>query len=145
SLPGMVSFPEIGRKVRFVKEGEEVMAIVPERADDIVGKVRLPIPGSGKVRTGQKVIIKFDSYPYQEYGILVGYVEDKSLLPKGNEYLVVVSLDALQGGKILTSHSEQLDFDQEMQGMAEIVTEDRRFIERIFEKFIALFEDYSEI
>ncbi|MEM9919016.1 MAG: HlyD family efflux transporter periplasmic adaptor subunit [Bacteroidota bacterium] len=144
-LPGMVSFPEIGRKVRFVKEGEEVMAIVPERADEIVGKVRLPIPGSGKVRTGQKVIIKFDSYPYQEYGILVGYVEDKSLLPKGNEYLVVVSLDALHEGKILTSHKEQLDFDQEMQGMAEIITEDRRFIERIFEKFLALFEDYSDI
>lgn len=141
---GRVSLPEIGRKVRFVTQGEEIMAIVPVQADSIVGKVRLPIAGSGKVRPGQLVVIKFDSYPYQEYGVSYGRVINKSLLPKGSQYLVEVSLDTLQEGNIITSHSEPLIFDQEMSGLAEIITEDRRFIHRVFEKLFSMFENHSD-
>ncbi|MEL6863406.1 MAG: hypothetical protein AAFP19_03260, partial [Bacteroidota bacterium] len=139
---GQVNYQKYERESRFVKIGEEVMAIVPEQGDSIVGKVKLPIRGSGKVEPKQKVIIKFDSYPYQEYGLISGYVEKKSLLPKGKEYLVEVSLPKLEGGKVVTSYNKELTFTQEMQGLAEIITEDRRFIERIFDKFLALFKDY---
>ncbi|MEM1324289.1 MAG: HlyD family efflux transporter periplasmic adaptor subunit [Bacteroidota bacterium] len=135
---GYVSYPTFGREKRFVKAGEEVMAVVPEQQDSIVGKVLLPIAGSGKVLENQKVIIKFDSYPYLEYGSVRGKVVSKSLLPKDNQYLVEISLD----NGLRTSYKKDLSFDQEMQGLAEIITEDRRFIERIFDKFLALFNDY---
>ena len=141
---GRISFSEIGRKRRFVEAGDEIMAIVPETADSIIGKVKLPMLRSGKVKNDQKVVVKFDSYPFHEYGVLLGEVGSKSLLPKDNLYLVEVKLDKLQNGRLLTTQKHPLIFDQEMKGMAEIITEDRRFITRIFEKFIALFKDYTE-
>ena len=141
-IAGQVNYAEFGRKNQFVKIGEEVMAIVPEQGDSIMGKMYLPIRGSGKVETSQKVIVKFESYPYQEYGVVIGEVKKKSLLPQGKEYLVEVGLPNLEDGKVMTSHGKALTFTQEMQGQAEIITEDRRFIERIFDKFLAIFDDY---
>ncbi len=135
---GFVSYPTFGRDKRFVTAGEEVMAVVPEQQDSIVGKVLLPIAGSGKVKENQKVIIKFDSYPYTEFGSVRGRVVSKSLLPKDSKYLVEISLD----NGLMTSYKKELPFDQEMQGLSEIITEERRFIERIFDKFLALFDDY---
>ncbi len=141
-IAGKVNYAEFGRKNQFVKTGDEVLAIVPEEADSIVGKVELPIRGSGKVEPGHKVIVKFDSYPYQEYGVIVGKVKKKSLLPKDEKYMLEVELDQLENSKLMTSHKKSLPFTQEMQGQAEIITEDRRFIERVFDKFLAVFEDY---
>jgi len=135
---GLVSYPTFGRERRFVKTGEEVMAVVPENQDSIVGKVLLNIAGSGKVKEGQKVIIKFDSYPYTEFGSVIGKVESTSLLPKDQQYLVEISLK----NGLVTTYKKKLDFQQEMQGSAEIITEERRFVERIFDRFLALFEEY---
>ena len=144
-IDGYVSLPEVGRKSNFVHIGDEIMAVVPNVSDSIIGTVLLPIRGSGKVKEGQKTIIKFESYPYQEYGVVSGRVISKSLLPKDNQYLVKIELANLYNGYIVTNYSKRLRFDQEMQGLAEIITEDRRLIERIFEKFLVAFEDFTDV
>lgn len=124
---GYASFSQFWSENQFVQEGEEVMTIVPG-SQKITGKVYLPQMGSGKVKTGQKVNIKLDNYPFREFGILEGKIESISLLPHDNQYLVSVSLpNGLQ-----TSYNRRLEFRQEMQGTAEIITEDLRLIERLF-------------
>jgi len=56
-----------------------------------------------------------------------GFVRDISLVPANNVYNVEVSLpDSLK-----TNYNTELPFNQEMQGMAEIITNDRRLLERI--------------
>jgi multidrug resistance efflux pump len=116
-----------------VKEGAEVMAIVPDATNDIVGIVSLPTMGSGKVKEGQRVVIKFDSYPFQQHGVVEGIVASKALLPMENK---TISLRVNLPKGLKTSHLEQIKFDQQMQGGAEIITEERRFIERLFDKLI---------
>ena len=37
--------------------------------------------------------------------------------------------------KLITSYNKEIDFKQEMQGSAEIITEDLRLIERFFYQF----------
>lgn len=121
-----------------IKEGAEVMAIIPPNASDMVGFASLAMSGSGKVKEGQRVVIKFDSYPYQQYGVVEGRVVMKALLPK-NDKVLSVRVELPKG--LVTSYNETLKFEQQMQGSAEIITEERRFIERLFDKLISAFKN----
>lgn len=121
-----------------IKEGAEVMAIIPPNATDMVGLASLAMSGSGKVKEGQRVVIKFDSYPYQQYGVVEGRVAQKALLPK-NDKVLSVRVELPKG--LVTSYNQTLKFEQQMQGTAEIITEERRFIERLFDKLISAFKN----
>lgn len=134
-IDGVVTlFSDVWSAQQNVKSGDEILAVVPIKGDGMIGKVSLPIAGSGKVRENQRVVIKFDGYPYQQYGIVEGKVIKKALLPKNNQfYAIQVSLP----NGLRTSYGLQLNFDQQMTGTAEIITEERRFIQRIFDKLMS--------
>jgi multidrug resistance efflux pump len=138
-IPGKVSFfNNYWATHQNIKEADQVMAIVPQNDSTIIGMVSLPMHGSGKVKAGQRVKIRFDSYPYQEYGMVDGVVDTKSLLPKDN---ASISVRVQLPNGLKTSYQKTLKFDQQMQGIAEIITEDRRFIERVFDKLISAFKN----
>lgn len=119
---------EVGRRLA---EGEDIFSIVPPGSDDrYIGKVQLPVQGSGKVRVGQKVNIKLARYPFREFGLLKGKVSKIYPVAKGNAYSVEVELE----NSLKTTLGRELDFHQQMSGKAEIITEKRKFISRIFEK-----------
>jgi len=71
------------------------------------GRVETPVQRSGKVEIGQKVNIKLDNCPYQEFGMILGEVKSKSTVPKNNSYtLTLVLPDGLSSSynkKLLTS------------------------------------------
>lgn len=89
----------------------------------------IPSINSGKVISGEKVLIKLDNYQYQEFGMLEGRVQNVSLTPDkdGNYYV-----DVLLPKGLKTSYNKQLPFDKELKGNAEIVTKDLRLIDRFF-------------
>jgi len=125
---GRVSFVNVWSKDQFVKTGEEVMAIIPEEAQQIIGRVVMSINNSGKVKVGQKVNVLLDSYPYQEFGVVEGSVKSIALVPRNDTYAIEVKLlDELN-----TSYGKKIDFRQELQGSVEIITEDIRFLQRVF-------------
>ena len=83
---------------------------------------------------GQKVNVRLDNYPFHEYGLLEGRVSKMGMLPDNNQYQIeVVFPDGLK-----TSYNNNLKFSPEMMGSAEIITADRRLIQRIFDSFIKL-------
>jgi len=136
SSTGKVSFTKYWSKSQSVTEGERVLTIIPEDAGDIIGKVALDMKRSGKVKRGQKVNIKFDNYPHLEYGMVEGVVHSISLVPAENRYSVEVSLvDGLR-----TFYGIELEFTQEMQGTAEIITEKRRLLKRLVDPIKFIFE-----
>jgi multidrug resistance efflux pump len=135
-IDGRVSFNTSLEK-RFVRESEQVFTIVPEFDDVIVGRVMLPIEGSGKVKPGQRVILKLDGYPYHEFGTLKGLVMDKSLVPKDNQYSILVSVQTTEANSLRTNYGKEIPFEQQLQGRAEIVTEEKGFIQRITDQIFA--------
>ena len=120
-----------------IREGATVMAIVPPNGSGIVGMVELPLGISGKVHEGQRSVMKFDSYPYDKYGFVQGQVQSKALLPRDNR---TISVRIALPNRLKTNRGYDLKFDQQMLGSVEIVTEERRFIERMFDKLISLFQ-----
>jgi HlyD family secretion protein len=86
---------------------------------------------SGKVKTGQRVNIKLTGYPYLEYGMVRGIVTSKSLVPTGDSYIIEITLpDGLR-----TLYGENLEFTQNMQGTAEIMTDSLRLLQKIVNPF----------
>ncbi len=127
SIDGIVSFTRIWSENQNVRQGDVVMTVIPENAGDIIGKMELPISGSGKVKTGQSVNIKFANYPYMEYGIVKGEIRNISLVASDNAYSVLVSLP----NGLTTTYGIKTNFAQDMQGTAEIITDDARLLDRI--------------
>lgn len=136
-VAGTVSFNKYWSETQNVKEGEIVMTIIPELASKIIGKVELPVRGSGKVRIGQKVNVKFDNYPYMEYGMVRGYIKNISMVPTNNVYMV--ELDFPDG--LVTNYNVSLELSRELQGTAEIITDELRLIQRFFNPIKSLFKE----
>ncbi len=130
---GYISFFKYWGEGQFVNANEEMMAVVPD-SRGIIGEVYVPQLGSGKVKVGQNVNIKLDNYPFREFGVVKAKIESISLVPWDNRYLVRVSLP--QG--LQTTYKKHLELKQEMQGIAEIVTEDLRLMDRLFNQFRSL-------
>jgi multidrug efflux pump subunit AcrA (membrane-fusion protein) len=130
-MDGKVAFSRYWSNYQFVKAGEEVAGIVPDDRN-LVGKMLMPVQGSGKVITGQQVHIKLLNYPSSEYGILYGRVKAVSLLPYDEQYIIDVELP--QG--LTTSYHRTIGFRQDMIGQADIVVKDYRFFERIFHQLL---------
>jgi multidrug resistance efflux pump len=133
-VAGQVTYLKFWAPNQYVRSGEEVMVIVPRQQQALIGKVSMPIQNSGKVKVGQRVNIYLKNFPHQEFGTLPGRVSSISLVPAANRYTIGITLPA----GLKTSYHKQLVFKQEMQGNAEIVTEELRLLERIFYQVRAL-------
>lgn len=131
-LRGKVTFNNnVWKENQQVAEGTPVCSVVPLTENRIIGRIVLPVAGSGKVTDGQRVNIKLDNFPHLEYGMLRGRISNISLVPvatpDGGYYTAEVIFD--EGLK--TNYGKELQFSQEMQGEAEIITVERRLIQRL--------------
>jgi len=126
-VDGTVTFTRVWNQNQYVKQGDRVMTIISGETGPVVGRVLLPLRGSGKVKTGQKVIVRMDKYPYMEYGSLQGRVEGISLVSDQEFYSVEISFP--KGLK--TTYNNELIFNQGMTGQAEIITDEISLILRI--------------
>ena len=99
------------------------------------GYVQLGLNGVGKVKVGQRVNLKFVSYPYLQFGTVKGIVSKVSSLPTGDAYALEVDLP----DQMVTSFGKRLEFKQELKGTAEILTEDISLLDRMLKPIGKLF------
>lgn len=125
---GRVSMSRIWSENQYVKEGEVVLTILPMNYERILGRVSLKPTGAGKIKNNNRVIIRFDNYPSLEYGVVTGRIASMSLAPEGGMYYASVILDSTT---LVTNYNTKLNFSQNMQGSAEIITESRSLLDRI--------------
>src|SRR5699024_5908200 len=133
---GKVQFLGFLTNNQFVETGQAVFTVIPKN-ENRYAQVSLPAAGAGKVKKGQSVIIKLNDFPYLEYGSIEGTVASISLTTKTlknaaqavEAYLVKVKLK----NGLKTNYGKQLPFKQEARGTAEVITRDKRLIERLFD------------
>jgi len=115
-------------------EGKTVLSVVSEESRNLIGKAQLAIKGAGKVKVGREVNVKFDNFPYMEYGMVKALVKSISLVPENELY----SLELEFPNGLETNYNTELEFSQSLQGNAEIITEDIRLLIRILNPLKAL-------
>jgi multidrug resistance efflux pump len=126
-VSGGVTFTRFWSENQNVEAGEKVLTIIPAEAGSMVGKISLPTAGAGKVKVGHQVNIQFDNYPHLQYGMVKGYVSNISKVPDDEYYTVEVELPT----GLRTYYDFEIDFSQNMQGQAEILTDKMRMLERV--------------
>lgn len=136
---GILSYNDVWQKNQNVNGGDKVFSIVAEDTGAIIGKIKLPDSGSGKVRPGQRVNISVTGYPYMEFGFLTGQVQTVSLLAdEAGTYTVTVSLPQ----ELNTSYGKTLDFSGELAGTVQILTDERSVTARLLSPLQYLWEKY---
>lgn len=113
----------------------ELLVVVTPKLTEYNAVLRIPFFGAGKVQVGQKVNIKLDDYPYYEYGFLTGKMSKISKVASQDHYLGDVTLD----NRNKTSYNKVVTINENSKGTAEIITKDRSFLGRIFDKILYVF------
>lgn len=135
-INGRVTFNKFWGENQLVREGENILTVVPEGEINIIARVKLPVQGSGKVKAGQNVNIKLNGYPYLEFGMITGLVSSKSLVATEDGYMIDVELP----DSLITFYGREIEFSQSMPGKAEIITDDMSLFERMVNPFRYLVE-----
>ena len=106
----------------------QLAAIQPSDSSRVLGKALLPLQGSGKVHVGQRVHIRLNNYPDQEFGYVKGQVASISPAPtEEGMYIVEITLpDGMQ-----TNYGKQLPVSRELKGTADIILADKNVLERL--------------
>jgi len=137
---GQVHYTEPLQQNMMVASSEGLFAIVPQHSNFIV-YLTLPSDGAGKVKKGQSVQIMLDKFPYNEYGVLEGKVNEISTLPQATNsspdnflYRVSVSIPP----SLVTSYHIKLPLMAEMSGKGRIVTKDRNLFQRLISNIVKL-------
>lgn len=133
---GNVQFIAAWQENQHLQNGQDIFYIVPEN-HTFYGEILASQSGVGKIALRQKVLIKLDSYPSTEYGYLSGHIDDISPFPlRDSSFVIRVALP--EGVK--TNYGKILPYKNNLQARAEIITENRRLLERFTSRFQGLFE-----
>ncbi|MEZ7884849.1 MAG: HlyD family efflux transporter periplasmic adaptor subunit [Bacteroidales bacterium] len=135
-IAGKVTFTKFWSKNQNVQIGERLASIVPNDTTLVIGKMYVPSSGFGRVVLGQKVNIKLNGYPYMEFGILRGEIQNLSSVPEKEGY----ACEVIFPYGMQSSYKEKLKLIQQMDGTGDIVTKDMRLIERFIQPIRALFD-----
>ena len=137
-IKGTITFTNYWQPNQNLTAGETLLTIVPADSTHITGKIFLPTQGAGKVKVGQTVNIKFDNFPYMEYGMVKVIIKNIALVPVMQNNVRNYVLEVEFHDNLTTNYGKTLTFSQEMQGTADIITEDLRLIERFLQPIRAL-------
>lgn len=122
---GTLIYGDFLQENQLVKMGDELFYVNANK-DDYYGEILIPQNKSSKVKVGHEVLIKVQSYPYQEYGYLSGRIDYISDIP---------IRDSLFFSKVSLSRNEKDSVIKLKPGIladADIITEDQSIFKRIW-------------
>lgn len=131
-IAGTVTFFGQALKNKVFQPNQEILSIIPnQEAEQYIGNIRLPILKTVKMEKGQEVRLKFDRYPFRDWGYVVGKVGKMIPNEREEEYLIEVDLPS----GLVTNKDKTIPFQYSMGGKAEVITADKRFITRMLDEF----------
>lgn len=127
---GTIHFTTILQESQLLKAGSEIMYIGSTAINRYFGEIRIPQANFGRVKKGQKVLVKFQGYPFEEFGAVEGTIGIISQIPSQDNTYFSAIVELPNG--LRTNYAKNLTYKTGMDASAEIITEDLRLIERVF-------------
>lgn len=132
SQTGQLNYTSLWQEQQPVKMGETVF-YVGNKQPDILGEVSIGQAQVGKVAVGQTVLVRFHSYPFEQFGEVSGLVRSIADIPSADStYRAIITLPRA----LTTSSNKKIQFRNGLSARADIVTQDQRLIQRFFYKLI---------
>lgn len=126
-VQGELIYAGVWKENQFVNAGDLVFSIIPKGSGSFIARGGIPLRGSGKVEVGNRVNIRLNNYPYQEFGVLQGKVALISPSPAGEYFPIQITL----GNHLVTSYNYDLGHHVFLDGIAEIITDDVSLFNRM--------------
>lgn len=123
---GKVLFWEPLQEAQSIGMGQELFYIQPP-GSGVHAQLAVGQKGFGKVREGQKVLLKMDGYPSETFGYLEGKIVYIAAMPNRRDSFWVRA-DLPNG--LQTSGRQQIGFRNNASGAASIITDDRSLLQR---------------
>lgn len=124
---GQIAFNNIQQVNMQLQEGQIACYVNPYNSQ-YYAEAYIPQANFGKVQPGQKVLLRFPSYPYQEYGYVLGKIDFVSHIGTDSGYFSKIMLSK----DLLTSYKRKIQYRDGMTADVEIITKDLRLIERFY-------------
>jgi len=136
-IDGWASYSTLIAENQNIISGEVIVSVIPKDSLQFKSNILFPIKNSGKVAEGQRVNIKLENFPYLEFGMLVGKINNISKIPKDTLY----SADVYIPRGMVTSYGEELPHTNQLIGIAEILTDDSNLLVRLFAPIKSIFDE----
>jgi hemolysin D len=122
----------------FVQMGQLVAQIAPQ-GESMILKVQMPNQNSGFLKAGMPVKVKFDAYPFQDYGVVEGKVQwvspDSKLVEVGSVKVEAFEVNVVLNQDYILSQGKKITLSLGQTGTAEVIVRQRRTIDLILDPF----------
>jgi HlyD family secretion protein len=126
-IAGKVAFAGFLQQNQLVKNGELLFYVLPA-STSYFAEMLIPQYNFGKVSAGQTVHLKFQAYPFEQFGSVTGKIDFISNAPADSGFLAKVVLP--EGLK--TNYNKTLRYQYGLYAQADIVTENMNLLQRFF-------------
>lgn len=136
-ISGKVNFAGIIQQNQNFVLNQEVFIINPGNSN-FFGEVEIPQYNMGKIRKGERVLIKLKSFPYQEYGLIRGrlnYISEVAY--RDSVFIGKVSFEKFENKHPI----QKIVLKNGMQAEAEIITEESSLLHRFFNRIYKMTGD----
>jgi hemolysin D len=127
----------------FIQAGQLIAQIAPQNAPLIV-RAQVPSSSSGFLKVGQPVKLKFDAYPFQDYGIVSGRLQwlspDSKVVQANGAQVEVFDLVVTLDRPFIQSPTKKILLTPGQAVTAEVIVRQRRIIDFLLDPFKKLQE-----
>lgn len=137
-IDGIVFELPVSKPGEVLQPGQRIARIAPKDSGFIL-KAQMPVKETGLLKTGMPVKVKFDAYPFQEYGVLPGKVswispdsKVESATPGSPEtYELRIALDK----PYIENGDRRIPLTPGQTAQAEVIVRQRRLIDFLLDPF----------
>lgn len=129
-INGYVTYVTYWSENQTVTKGERIVTIIPLSNTEIIGRMLVPSINFGEVKLKQSVNVKLNGYPFMKYGVLKGEIHSISSVPDDRN---MYNIEIIFPKGLITTYNKKLNFIQKMDGTGQVLTSNKRLLERIFE------------
>ena len=134
-VSGTVSYAGIIQENQSIDAGKEVFIINPANTN-FFGEVQIPQYNMGKIKMGQRTLIKLKSFPFEQYGMIRGsvrYISDVAF--KDSVFIARISFDEVEN----KDKTRKIVLKNGMGAQAEIITEESSLLKRLSRSMVKMF------
>ncbi|SHG29845.1 HlyD family secretion protein [Fodinibius roseus] len=132
-VSGQIIYAGILQENQTLRTGQEIFYIQPENTQ-FFGEMTVSQNSFGKIREDQRVLIRFSGYPHQEFGSVPGRIDYLSSIPV-RDSVFFAKVRFPEG--FSTNYGRELTPTDGMRGQAEIITQDMRLLERVYNNIMS--------
>jgi len=137
-ISGTIFLLPVSKPGAFVQSGSLISKIAPDGVP-LVLKANMPIAESGFVHKGLPVKLKFDAYPFQDYGIVAGHLNwvspDSKPQPTAKGVVDSLDLEITLNKDSLDNAGKKITLSAGQSATAEVVIRQRRVIDFLLDPF----------